>query len=459
MREKITLNRKEQTRAKVIAIAMEKRCTSKEAADLLGLSERHLLRLKKGFREAGPEALAHGNRGRSPVHAIQDSLRRQVLELARTQYAGYNHTHLHEELVSEQGVHLSRRSVARILQTAGMRSPKRRRARKHRSWRERMPKEGMMLQVDGSQHDWLEGRGPRLVLLGAVDDATGTLVHALFRQQEDAQGYLTLLREAVHKRGIPLAWYSDRHGIFARNGKEAWTLSEELAGRRKPTQVARALEQLGVNLILARTPQAKGRIERCWGTLQDRLVKALRRQNARTLADANQTLASYLPQFNKRFARPAADPQPAYRLLPRGTQLDAICSFHYTRTVANDNTVRLEERLVHVPPGPKRRSYAHCRVQVQERLDGSLAIYYQGSPIAHQPATADAPLRARPRRTYRQPPRQLPQPAPTRPKPQKAHSASTQSVPTGRQATPNKPPSNHPWRNSPRYPVTNSQTT
>jgi len=450
MRERITLNRKEQARARVITMVMEGRCTAREGAELLGLSQRHLLRLKKGFREAGPEALAHGNRGRSPAHAIRESERREVLKLAGSLYAGYNHTHLHEQLAAEQGIRLSRRSVARILTTAGLRSPKRRRARKHRSWRERLPKEGMMLQVDGSDHDWLESRGPRLVLVGAVDDATGALVHALFREREDGQGYLTLLRQVVRQRGVPLAWYSDRHGIFVRNGKEPWTLSEELAGRREPTQVARALEELGVNLILARTPQAKGRVERCWGTLQDRLVKELRRANACTLTEANQTLRRYLPQFNKRFARPPADPAPAFRRLPRGTHLDAICSFHYTRTVANDNTVRLEERLVHVPPGPGNRSYARCRVEVQERLNGSLAVFYQGRRIAYQPAVSDTPLRARQRRTYRDMPpgpQQLPSPAPEPATP----------APANAQGSSRKPPPDHPWRRSPRYPVTNSQ--
>ena len=300
-------------------MVIEGRCTTEEAAELLRLSRRrHVLRLKKGLREEGPEALAHGNRGRKPAHAIRESEMREVLDLAGTLYAGYNHTHLHEQLVAEQGIRLSRRSVARILTGAGMRSPRRRRARRHRARRERLPKEGMLLQVDGSRHDWLEGRGQRLVLVGAVDDATGELVHALFREQEDAQGYLTLLREVVRKRGVPLAWYSDRHGIFVRNDKEPWTLTEESAGRREPTQVARALEELGVNLILARTPQAKGRVERCWGTLQDRRVKELRRANADTLAEANQALKRYLPRFKERFARPPADPEPAYRRWPKG---------------------------------------------------------------------------------------------------------------------------------------------
>lgn len=140
-------------------------------------------------------------------------------------------------LEEEHNITLSRRSVTRVLSAAGLRSPRKRRARKHRSRRERMPQEGMLLQVDGSTHDWLEGRGPRLTLIGAVDDATGEPVHAVFREQEDAEGYFLLLRDSIRRKGVPFAWYSDRHGIFKYNGKEPWTLTEELAGRREPTQV------------------------------------------------------------------------------------------------------------------------------------------------------------------------------------------------------------------------------
>ncbi len=227
-------------------MVIEGRWTAREAARLVQLSERQVLRLKKGLREHGPAALAHGNRGRCPSHAIADELRKEVIELATSLYRDYNHTHLQEELEERHSISLSRRSVTRILTAAGLRSPRKRRARKHRSRRPRMPQEGMLLQVDGSNHDWLEGRGPRLVLIGAVDDATGEPVHAVFREHEDAEGYFLLLRDSIRRKSVPLAWYSDRHGIFQRNGKEPWTLAEELAGRREPTQVARALEELGI---------------------------------------------------------------------------------------------------------------------------------------------------------------------------------------------------------------------
>src|SRR3989337_2921328 len=364
MKETVTLNRKEQTRAKALALLGERRCTAREAAELMGVSRRHLFRLKKAYREEGPGGLAHGNRGRRPAHAIAEDIRGRVIELAENGYFGYNHTHLHEELVAAHGITLSRRSLTRILRTAGLRSPRRRRPRRHRSRRERMLQEGV-------------------------------LVRALFREQEDAQGYLMLLRESVRKKGVPIAWYSDRHSIFRRNDKEPWTLAEELAGRREPTQVARALEELGINLILAHSPQAKGRVERCWGTLQDRLVKELRRASACTLQEANQVLLSYLPRYRARFAAQPAESASAYRPLPKRLDIDAICSFHYLRTVANDNTVRLEERLAQITAGPYSRSYAGCRVQLQERLDGSLVVLYQGKAIAFQEQQSQAPLRTR----------------------------------------------------------------
>jgi transposase len=430
----ITLSTKEQTRARVLTMVIEGRCTAREAAELVRLSERQVLRLKKGLREEGPAALAHGNRGRCPKHAITDKLRKEVIELATSLYRDYNHTHLQEMLEEEHNLVLSRRSVTRILTTAGLRSPRKRRARKHRSRRPPMPQEGMLLQVDGSTHDWLEGRGPRLTLIGAVDDATGEPVHAVFREQEDAAGYLLVLRDSIRRKGVPLAWYSDHHGIFQRNGKEPWTLAEELAGRRQPTQVARALEELGINLILANSPQAKGRIERLWETFQDRLVKDLRRANACSLTEANRVLRVFLPRFRKRFARKAADPLSAYRPLPPGTDLAAVCSFHYYRRVANDNTIRLEERLVQVPPGPGRRSYAGCRVQLQEHLDGSLTVVYEGRLIARQSAASPSPLRARRRRNGRSSDDYVPPPKP----------ASTHKKTTARAKQ--KPPATHPWR-------------
>ena len=194
--------------------------------------------------------------------------------------------------------------------------------------------EGLLLQIDGSRHDWLEGRGPYLTLVGAADDATGTVPFALFRRQEDAQGYMLMLRETIEHHGVPLALYSDRHGIFQRSPKEPESLAEQLRGRRDPTQFARALEELDIGLILAHTPQAKGRIERVWGTFQDRLVSELRLAGATTIDQANNVLWDFLPRFNRQFGVPAAAglglPPTPRRTLPRCRPVLQVI-----RTVAN----------------------------------------------------------------------------------------------------------------------------
>lgn len=265
------MNGKEQRRAMILTAVVEGRLSAPEGAELMGLSARHERRLRHAFVRGGPAALVHGNRGRKPIHTLDAGVRERVVALAEGNYAGCNDQHLSELLAEREGITLSRSSVRRIRREAGLRSPRRRRAPRHRARRERMPQAGMLLQVDGSRHQWLGPEGPWLTLIGAIDDATGEVPFALFREHEDAQGYLLLLREVARKRGVPLALYSDRHTIFQSGTKEPLSIEEELAGKPLPTQVRRALDELGISWIGARSPQAKGRIERLWGTFQDRL--------------------------------------------------------------------------------------------------------------------------------------------------------------------------------------------
>ena len=230
----------------------------KQAAALMGLCLRQMRRLLAAYRKEGATALAHGNRGCRPVHALSGETGKQVIALAQGRYAGFNHHHLTELLAEREGLVLSRSSVWRILTAAGLRSSRHRRPAKHRCRRERYPQEGMLLQIDGSRHDWLEGRGPYLTLVGAIDDATGSVPYALFREQEDAQGYFLLLQEIVCSKGIPLALYSDRHGIFQRSVKDPDTLEEQLSGERQPTQFGRALKELGFSPSWLCHPKPKG---------------------------------------------------------------------------------------------------------------------------------------------------------------------------------------------------------
>jgi transposase len=438
MKEQVTLMQKEQQRLVTLNAVGRGQLTVSEAADVLGLSERQVRRLYAAYEEKGAAALIHGNRGRTPPNVLNARIRQQVIALAGGKYAGCNQVHLTELLAEREGITLSRSAVRRIMREAGMASPRTRRAPQHRKRRERYPRAGMLLQIDGSPHDWLEGRGPRLSLLAAIDDATGEVHGAVFREQEDAAGYLALVEQVVRTYGIPLAVYHDRHGIFGQ-----LPLTQDPVGRRtEPTQVERALQELGIGSIAARSPQAKGRIERLFGTLQSRLVSELRLAGSSTRSEAEALLGPFLLCFNQRFGVPAQEPQSAYRVLPAELHLGQICCFKYTRTVAADNTVRLGEHRLQILPDRSRMSYTHAQVEVQERLDGSMAVYYRGECLATTEAPAEAPvLRARGGARVPEPsttPRREQGPAaepPEHPEP------SSRPLRTSR-----KPAADHPWR-------------
>jgi hypothetical protein len=237
-----------------------------------------------------------------------------------------------------------------------------------------------MLLLDASVHRWLEDRGPELTLLGFLDDATRKVLVAEFFPTEDARGYFRLLHRLLRRCGVPLSFYGDRHGIFVRNDVH-WSVPEQLAGKRQPTQFGRALAQLGVTYIAARSPQAKGRIERLWGTFQDRLSSELRLADATDLQAANDVLRRFLPDYNRRFARAPRESEKAWRTAP--ADLDRICCFHHERAVSNDNVVQWDGRRFQIPPQPKRFSFAGATVQLYESLEGKVAIYHGQTKLHH----------------------------------------------------------------------------
>ena len=242
-----------------------------------------------------------------------------------------------------------------------------------------------------------------LCLMGAIDDATGELLPgAHFVDQECAAGYLGVLKAIAEEKGLPLSAYMDRHGSLKRND-DHWTLDEELRGVQDPTQVGRALQALEIAVIFALSPQAKGRVERLWGTLQDRLVSELRLVGASTVEEANAVLRAFRPDHNRRFAIAPADATPAWRAVRRGTDLARICSFHYEAPVLPDNTVRLAGMVIDIPPGPRKRSYAGARIEVCQLLDGSWRVYLDAAVIATQAATTTAELRTLKQRRRRPP--------------------------------------------------------
>jgi len=229
-----------------------------------------------------------------------------------------------------------------------------------------------------------------LCLIGAIDDATGELLPgAHFVDQECTVGYLRVLREIVKHKGVPLTAYMDRHGALRRNDQH-WSVEEQLAGRREPTQVKRALDELGIQVLYALSPQAKGRVQRLWGTLQDRLVSELRLVQAATIEQANAVLLRYRKDHNARFAIPPEDANAAWRACPPGVTADDACALHYFRTVLNNNTVRIGRRIIDIPKRPSRRStYAKASVVVRHWLTGRYRVYYEGELIAQ--ATGQLP--------------------------------------------------------------------
>ena len=296
--------------------------------------------------------------------------------MARTRYAGANHTHLSELLSEREGIDIGRTTLRRILVNAGLSSPRRRRPPKLRVRRQRLPREGMLIQMDGSHHPWLGEQAPPFTLLIAVDDATGTVADALFCEQEDAHSYFVLIQGLLQRRGIPVALYTDRHGVFRH------TPGSGLPGM--PTQFSRAMEELGIQMIFALSPQAKGRVERMLETFQDRLVTELRLAGASTMDQAKEVLQEFLPKFNARFAVAAEHPETGYRPVPAELSLAETICIKDTRKVARDNTVKYHWRVLQLLPGAERPSYAGLGVDVLERADGELMIRYQGEAVDYQ---------------------------------------------------------------------------
>lgn len=404
------LSQREIQRIKVIENAVQGRLTVKEAAELLQISERQVKRLKRKHDGKDPGWVHHGNQGKAPSNAIADSVRKRVVELATRQYAGFNDSHLHEKLTGIEGLKISRQSVRRFLREAQISSPQKRRPPKYRSRRQRRPQEGMMLLVDASRHDWLEGRGPSLTLLGFADDATSKVPYALFREEhEDAAGYLRLFRGQVEQHGVPLSIYRDQHGTMQRNDKN-WSLEEQLAGRQFPTQVGRALEELGIESIVARSPQAKGRIERTWRTFQDRLTSELRLAGTSNVEQANSVLQLFLPEYNQRFGLPASRADTAYRKLDKRLDLDYIFSLRYERTLGHDHVVNAIPGVsIQLPSLANGRGYAGRKVEVCQQPNGDFHIYLERRLLHTEIARPDAgPVRAHPFRKAKGPRKKKP---------------------------------------------------
>jgi transposase len=395
----LTVSQRQLQRMHVVRLTMEGRETVGRAAKLLGISPRQMKRLRRKMKEHGEGGLLHGNRGKTPWNKTVSEKIQQVLALARDRYRGLNDSHLTEKLKEKEKIAVSRPTVRIILRQAGIAAVRKRGVKRHYKRRERKAQEGALLLWDGSPHHWFGDPQGQWNLTAVIDDATGALLHGVFTREEDAQSYLICLRQILLDKGIPVALYMDRHGIFRRND-DHWSLEEQLAGEQTPTQVGQALRELGIEMIFALSPQAKGRVERLFNTLQDRLVQELRLAGITTPEAATAFLnAPFKADFNLRFAKPARESQSAWRPLPKGVDVDRVCSFRYEATVDNDNGVRIAGTILDVPPGPHHRGYAKARVDLRHLLDGRWRVYLKEKLLLETtPPLVQAPLRTARRR-------------------------------------------------------------
>lgn len=394
MEGKITVSRREFQRMRVFREVAENRMTLVAAAALIGMSYRQAKRLKARFAAADVKGLVHGNRGRRPPNALHEAIRTRIIELHSQQYTDTNDTHFTELLREREGIALGRETVRQILRAAGHPPKRRRRPPKHRSRRHRKECQGQMIQWDGSPHPWFGPGHPPCCLLAAVDDATTTLLGALFTAVESSEGYLRLLERILKKHGIPMAIYHDRHSSLVRIDSH-WSLQEQMLGRQFPTHVGRVLEELGIESIPATSPQAKGRIERTFGTLQDRLMPELRLAKISNIPAANAWLESeFIPRYNARFALTSPKSDSAFvGISPE--EIHHRVAFAYEAAVGNDNTVRLGGIAIDIPPGPARRSYAKASVLVRQHLNGSWTVSLGARQIAaHPPTPVREPIRS-----------------------------------------------------------------
>ena len=365
---------REKTRVEAVQAIMDGRLSVAQAAHVLNLSERQVYRALAAARDDGLAGLVHGNRGRAPWNKSDEALWRSVLRLAQKRYTDVNDCHLQELLERNHAIQVHPEALRRRLRAVGIPPKRSRRARKFRQRRERKAAAGMLLQVDASRHDWLEGRAPHLTLVGAKDDATGE-VWAQFCEAETCWAYLGLMRTVSLSAGVPLSLYSDRHTIF--HSPREPTVIEQLANARPLTQFGRAMEELGVSIIKAYSPQAKGRIERQWGVFQDRLVVELRLAGARTLAEANRVLAGFLPGYNRRFRVTPREQTAVWRKAPSARQLDRLLCLKEWRVVGRDHVVSFDGLALQLNSERKYFSLARQRVEGLQLRDGSVEVHHE----------------------------------------------------------------------------------
>jgi len=393
----IMVGQGELKRLHVIRKVLERVIRQVEAAEILSLSSRQIRRIIKRIRIEGDKGIIHKSRGRSSNRRIAGKIRDKVIQLYRKQYKDFGPTLASEKLLERDGIRVNDETLRMWLIEAGE-WKKTRRRKKHRQWRERKHHYGEMVQMDGSHHDWFEGRGPGCVLMGYIDDATGA-VFGRFYGYEGTLPAMDSFKRYIKRHGLPLSVYLDKYKTYKSTAKP--TIEDELNDREPLSNFERALRELGVEVKHANSPQAKGRIERLFRTLQDRLVKEMRLRGIRTLEEANAFLEEYLPIYNRRFSVSPKERDNLHRPLVRGLDLDTILCKKTERTLRNDFTVAHNSKLYQVE-----EAIQESKVLVQDRIDGSLRIYYKDRALRFKeiterpPKEKKGPVVARRRKPY-----------------------------------------------------------
>ena len=382
----IVMSSKELQRVRVMEQVIGGALTLVEASMYLGLSYRQSKRLKAKYQIRGPVGLIHGNRDRKPSNSFEQRLIEQIQNLSQSKYENTNDSHFTEILEEREGITISRETVRKIRRSNGQKAKRKRRASKHRSRRPRKACQGMLVQWDGSPHRWFGNDLPPCCLLAAIDDADSKLLAAKFVSQETSEGYLRLLRKLLLKHGIPMAIYHDRHTIFVRTD-DSWTIEEQMMGRQYPTHVGRVFEELNICSVQAFSPQAKGRVERSFGTLQDRLIAELALEGISDMTEANKWLDRvFIRRYNRRFAKKPESVSSAFRKISK-PEIYHYVSYAYEAVVGNDNCVRLGGLIIDIPKPANRMSFAKKKVVVRQHLDGKWTVWDGDKKIASHKST------------------------------------------------------------------------
>jgi transposase len=374
----ITMSRREVKRLHLIHQALEEKITQIEAAGLIGLSDRQIRRIIRRIREEGDEGICHRSRGKASNHQAPKKVKARALKLFKEEYHDFNLAHATEKLAEVHGITISDETLRLWLNEAAI-PYKKRKVKKHRERRERRAHFGALVQIDGSHHDWFEGRGPVCVFMGYIDDATNT-VHGRFYDYEGTMPAMDSMKRYIKRYGIPKSVYLDKHTTY-----KSWaepTIEEELNGQKPMSHFEKSLAGLEIEVIHANSPQAKGRVERLFKTLQDRLVREMRLLGIKSVDEANEFLTTYLPTYNRKFKKPAASDADLHRPAPHSRELDRILCIKEERTVKNDFTIAHNGKLYQIEQATRAE-----KITVEERLDGTLHISYKGQSLRYREIT------------------------------------------------------------------------